>query len=243
LTPAYEVGGLVVRYGKVIAVRGLSLAAPPATITALLGPNGAGKSSLLKVLSTAVAPAEGSAWIFGHDVRDEPVQARRQIGLVFQERTLDEDFSVRQNLWFHARLFGMRAPAARREIDRVLELLHLADRRDDLVETLSGGLARRVEIARALLHGPRLLILDEPTGGLDPEARRSVWTDLRSFRADLGMTVLFSTHYLEEAEHADDIVIMNAGEVVRRGSPRALKTQALSSLDDVYTAAVCHGAS
>jgi ABC-2 type transport system ATP-binding protein len=189
-----------------------------------------------------MTPAEGSASIFGHDVRTEPVEARRRIGLVFQERTLDEDLSVEQNLWFHARLFGMRAPAARRGITRVLELLGLADRRHDLIESLSGGLARRVEIARALLHEPRLLILDEPTGGLDPEARRSVWTDLNGFRDDLGMTVLYSTHYLEEAEHADDIVIMDTGEVVRHGSPGELKTDSLPSLDDVYAAAVGHGA-
>ncbi|MFJ9418980.1 ABC transporter ATP-binding protein [Streptomyces sp. NPDC101227] len=222
--PAFEVAGLVVRYGKLTAVQEVSLASAPGRITALLGPNGAGKSSLLRVLSTAARPDGGSVRIFGHDVREAPMAARRRLGLVFQERTLDKELSVERNLWFHARLFGMKRGDARARIDLMLELFGLADRRRDPVEELSGGLSRRVEIARALLHRPGLIILDEPTNGLDPAARSAVWADLLRLRAELGVTVLYSTHYMDEAEYADDIVILQKGRVVRRGSVDRLKS-------------------
>ncbi|MFF6913785.1 ATP-binding cassette domain-containing protein [Streptomyces sp. NPDC012466] len=224
---AYEVRGLVVRYGKVTAVHGVDIASPPGRITALLGPNGAGKSSLMRVLSTASRPDGGSVRIFGHDVRRSPTAARRALGLVFQERTLDKELSVERNLWFHARLFGMRRSDARARITLMLDLFGLADRRRQPVEELSGGLARRVEIARALLHRPGLLLLDEPTNGLDPSARSDVWTDLTRLRDELGVTVLYSTHYMDEAEYADEIVILREGRVVRQGSAARLK----SSLD------------
>ncbi|MFF9814337.1 ABC transporter ATP-binding protein [Streptomyces sp. NPDC014006] len=226
-TPAFDVRGLVVRYGRVTAVDGVDISSPPGRITALLGPNGAGKSSLMGVLSTASRPDAGSVRIFGHDVRQAPTAARRALGLVFQERTLDKELSVERNLWFHARLFGMRRADARERITLMLDLFGLADRRRQPVEELSGGLARRVEIARALLHRPGLLLLDEPTNGLDPSARGAVWADLTRLRDELGVTVLYSTHYMDEAEYADEIVIMRQGRVVRQGSAARLK----SSLD------------
>lgn len=232
---AFELTDLVVRYGKVCAVDGVSMSSPPGRITALLGPNGAGKSSLLGVLSTVSRPDAGGVRIFGHDVRVAPMAARRRLGLVFQERTLDKELSVERNLWFHARLFGMKRADARARIDLLLELFELTDRRRQPVEKLSGGLARRVEIARALLHRPGLIILDEPTNGLDPTARATVWGDLLRMRDQLGVTVLYSTHYMDEAEYADEITILQAGRVVRQGSLARLK----SGLDSSRIVVTC----
>jgi ABC-2 type transport system ATP-binding protein len=229
MTAAFDIDALRVTYGSVVAVDGISLRSAPGRITALLGPNGAGKSSLLQALSTALTPAAGTITIFGHDVRKEPDLARRRLGLVFQERTLDQDLSVWQNLWFHARLFGLSRHDARQAITRLLAKFELADRRDDAIGELSGGLARRVEIIRALVHRPGLLILDEPTTALDPQARRQVWDDLRRLRAEAGTTVLYSTHYLDEAEYADDVVIVGDGVIVKRGSPAELKAGLASS--------------
>ena len=233
--PAFELTDLVVRYGKVCAVDGVSISSPPGRITALLGPNGAGKSSLLGVLSTASRPDAGTVRIFGHDVLSAPMAARRRLGLVFQERTLDKELSVERNLWFHARLFGMKRADARARIDLMLDLFGLTDRRRQPIEELSGGLARRVEIARALLHRPGLIILDEPTNGLDPAARATVWDDLLRLRDRLGVTVLYSTHYMDEAEYADEIVILQKGRVVRQGSLATLK----SSLDSSRIVVSC----
>lgn len=226
---AFEITNLVVRYDRTTAVDGITASAQPGTITALLGPNGAGKSSVLSVLSTITAPASGTARIFGHDTTAEPVDARRRIGLVFQERTLDADLTVEQNLRFHARLFRVRRAEAKAEIPRLLERFGLTGREADRVEKLSGGLARRLEIARALLHRPGLLILDEPTNGLDPDVRRAVWDDLTRLRADLGVTVLYSTHYMDEAELADQIVILRSGKVAGIGTPTSLKERLESS--------------
>ncbi|MFJ4825641.1 ABC transporter ATP-binding protein [Streptomyces bacillaris] len=233
--PAFDMTDLVVRYGKVCAVDGVSISSPPGRITALLGPNGAGKSSLLGILSTAARPDSGRVRIFGHDVLKAPLAARRRLGLVFQERTLDKELSVERNLWFHARLFGMKRSDARARIDLMLDLFELTDRRRQPIEDLSGGLARRVEIARALLHRPSLIILDEPTNGLDPTARAAVWADLLRLRDRLGVTVLYSTHYMDEAEYADEIVILQKGRVVRQGSPEQLK----SSLDSSRIVVSC----
>jgi ABC-2 type transport system ATP-binding protein len=225
MTAAFDVRDLVVRYSGRTAVDGVSLSAPPGEIVALLGPNGAGKSTLLKALSTAVAPDSGRIEVFGHDVSAEPVAARRRIGMVFQEQTLDADLPVERNLWFHARLFGLPRARARARIDEVLARFGLADRRRDPVEQLSGGLARRLEIARALLHSPGLLILDEPTTGLDPDVRRAVWADLARLRDEERVTVLYATHYLAEAELADSVAIIHNGLKVRSGAPAVLKAE------------------
>jgi ABC-2 type transport system ATP-binding protein len=233
--PAFEIEDLVVRYGAVTAVDRLSLSSPPGRITAVLGPNGAGKSSLLTALSTAARPAAGRIRIGGADVDRAPMAVRAQLGVVFQERTLDQELSVERNLWFHARLFGMSAPDARSRIAGLLAEFGLTDRRRQRIEQLSGGLARRVEIARALLHRPTLIVLDEPTDGLDPTARRVVWDDLRRLRADFGVTVLYCTHYMDEAEFADRIVILHEGRVVRHGSPADLKSGLRSSRVQLVT--------
>ncbi|HEX2299451.1 MAG TPA: ABC transporter ATP-binding protein [Pseudonocardiaceae bacterium] len=221
--PALEIDRLVIRYGSVLAVDEFSYSGASGGITALLGPNGAGKSSILGAISTAVPVHSGRVRIFGHDVAAQATAARAQLGLVFQDRTLDRDLSVWRNLWFHARLFGMGAAQARARIDVLLATFGLDSRRGDEVGDLSGGLARRVEMVRALLHRPRLLVLDEPTNGLDPEVRQQVWSDLRRMRAESGVSILFSTHYMDEAEYADDIVILDGGRLVSRGSAAELK--------------------
>lgn len=222
--PAVELDELGVRYGDTEAVRSMSLTVPTGRITALLGPNGAGKSSAVKVICTLLRPSTGSARVFGHDTRGAAMKARAELGVVFQEPTLDQDLSIERNLLFHARLFGLRLTVAKARIGELLESFGLTDRREQKVEDLSGGLARRVEIARALVHRPRLLVLDEPTVGLDPESRRAVWDDLGAMRARDGLTVLYSTHYMDEVEYADQVVIVRAGSVVREGTPTALKT-------------------
>lgn len=228
---AFELTEVVVRYGATSAVDSVSLSSAPGRLTALLGPNGAGKSSLLNVLSTAARPVSGTVRIFGNDARTAPMRARAQLGLVFQERTLDKELTIEQNLWFHARLFGMRRADAAAQIDRLLALLDLTEQRRATVERLSGGTARRVELARALLHRPGLLILDEPTTGLDPRSRRVFWRDLLRMRDELGITTIYSTHYLDEAEYADRIVIMAGGRIGRSGSPVDLK-------DDLHVSCV-----
>ncbi|GIF13383.1 ABC transporter ATP-binding protein [Actinoplanes teichomyceticus] len=228
-TAAFDIDTLRVTYGEVVALDDISLRSAPGRITALLGPNGAGKSSLLQALSTALVPAAGTIRIFGHDTRRQPALARRRLGLVFQERTLDEDLSVWQNLWFHARLFGLPRHDARQAVNRLLAQFELTHRAGDAVSALSGGLSRRVEIIRAMVHRPGLLILDEPTTALDPQARRRVWDDLRRLRTEAGTAILYSTHHLDEAEYADDVVIVDGGTVVRRGSPDQLKAGLASS--------------
>ncbi|BDT94479.1 ABC transporter [Nocardia sputorum] len=220
---AFELTDIVVRYGATPAVDSVSLSSAPGRLTALLGPNGAGKSSLLNVLSTASEPESGTVRVFGDDAHTAPMRARAQLGLVFQERTLDKELTVEQNLWFHARLFGMRRADAAAQIDRLLAMLELTEQRRIAVERLSGGTARRVELVRALLHRPALLILDEPTTGLDPRSRRVFWRDLLRMRDEFGVTTIYSTHYLDEAEYADEIVIMAGGRIGRSGSPVDLK--------------------
>jgi ABC-2 type transport system ATP-binding protein len=183
------------------------------------------------VLTTVRRPDGGTVRIFGNDVCEAPTAAHRWLGVVFQEPTLDPDLSVEGNLWFHARLFGMSRAQAQSRIAAMLTSFGLAERARDDAGDLSGGLARRVEVARALLHAPGLVILDEPTAGLDPGTRRLVWDDLRRLRRDAGVAVLYSTHYMDEAELADEIVILNEGRVVRRGTPAELKADlALSSI-------------
>ncbi len=220
---AVEISGLSVRYRDVVAVDDLSMRVPEGTILALLGPNGAGKSSVLRSLCTVQQPAAGQIRLCGHDVRTDALAARCQLGVVFQEPTLDRDLSVLRNLRMHARLYGMGRAATHTRITQALNAFGLTERAKDPVERLSGGLARRLEIARAMLHLPRVLVLDEPTTGLDPQARRDLWADLHRIRQRDGTTIVFSTHYLDEAHHADQITILDTGRIRRAGTPAELR--------------------
>jgi len=218
-----RVEDLVKTYGDVEAVRGIGFEVGEGEVFGFLGPNGAGKSTTIKILCTLAEPTGGAAGVAGYDVVRGRSQVRRNIGLVFQEPTLDNYLTAEQNLAFHGELYGMRRADLRARIDEVLEMVGLADRRRDRVQTFSGGMRRRLEIARGLLHSPRVLFLDEPTIGLDPQTRASIWEYVARLRDAEGITVFATTHYMEEAENCDRVAIMNAGRIAVIGTPAELR--------------------
>src|SRR4051794_39312096 len=220
---AVEVENLVKSYGEVDAVRGVSFTVPPGEVFGFLGPNGAGKSTTIKVLCTLAAPTSGAARVSGFDVVAQRDDVRRHIGLVFQDPTLDGYLTADQNLRLHADLYGIDPGVIRARMDQMLEMVGLADRRDQPVLTFSGGMKRRLEMARGLLHSPRVLFLDEPTIGLDPQTRSSIWRYLRALQEAEGTTIFMTTHYMDEAEFCDRIAIMDRGEIVVLDTPEALK--------------------
>jgi ABC-2 type transport system ATP-binding protein len=213
-----DVEGLTHRYGERVALDGVSFAVRSGEVFGLVGPNGGGKTTLFKILSTALTPSSGAARVAGVDVRDGAV--RRKIGVVFQSPSLDGKLSVGENLLHHGHLYGLSGGALRQRIGEELARFGLADRTGDRVEKLSGGLQRRVELAKSLLHRPEVLLLDEPSTGLDPGARRDLWDALRGLK---GVTVLLTTHLLEEAERCDRLAILHKGKVVAIGEPLALR--------------------
>jgi ABC-2 type transport system ATP-binding protein len=222
---AVRIRGLVKRYKTADAVRGVDLDVRTGETFGFLGPNGAGKSTTIKMLCTLVEPTAGEATVAGYDVVTESDAVRRNIGLVFQEPTLDGYLTAEQNLRFHGELYGVdktTAPARRKEM---LEMVGLWDRRADLVQTFSGGMRRRLEIARGLLHSPKVLFLDEPTIGLDPQTRASIWDYISELHRREEITVFLTTHYMEEAENCDRIAIINEGRIVALDTPEALKAQ------------------
>ncbi|MFD7976497.1 ATP-binding cassette domain-containing protein [Streptomyces sp. NPDC059071] len=229
------------------AVRGLDLDVSQGETFAFLGPNGAGKSTTIALLCALARPTSGHATVAGADVLTQPHQVRRQVGILFQHSATDTDLTVEQNLHVHARLYGMRRRDARARAAEVLETARLTDRRRAPVRTLSGGMRRRLEIARQLLHAPRVLFLDEPTTGLDPHARAQVWDHLRALRDRHGTTLFVTTHYLEEAENCDRIAIIDHGRLAALGTPAALKTAigddrvALRTSDDAAAREVVRG--
>jgi ABC-2 type transport system ATP-binding protein len=197
---------------------------------ALLGPNGAGKSTLMNIMCTVLRPDAGTAVLAGYDIRRQSAAARSQIGVVFQEDTLDDRLSAWENLEFHGLVYGMDKPARVRRIEEMLALVELSEWAENPVRTFSGGMKRRLEIARALMHEPRILILDEPTVGLDAQTRGKIWSYLLQQRRERGLTVFVSTHYIEEAESCEAICIIDQGRVQAIGSPEALKSQYGTSL-------------
>src|SRR5438309_4375553 len=205
------------------AVRGVTFSVKPGEIFGFVGPNGAGKSTTISMLCTLVRPTGGTARVAGFDVVTEPTQVRRRIGLVFQDTTLDDYLTAAQNLRFHAELYGVPSSVVDERLRTVLEMVGLWERRQGLVKTFSGGMKRRLEIARGLLHSPRVLFLDEPTVGLDPQTRASIWEYLDELRHQEDLTIFLTTHYMDEAEHCDRIAIMDAGQIVALDTPQALK--------------------
>jgi ABC-2 type transport system ATP-binding protein len=212
-------------YGARRALDDLSFAVNRGEIFGLLGPNGSGKTTLFRILSTLMVPSGGRASLQGFDVAREPNQVRQQIGIVFQARSLDPKLTVAENLKHQGHLYGLHGALLRTRIQEVLTRVGLLDRTKDLVETLSGGQQRRVELAKGLIHSPEILLLDEPSTGLDPGARRDLWLYLRTLRDQEGVTVLVTTHLMEEAEHCDRLAILNEGKLVALGSPAELKAQ------------------
>jgi ABC-2 type transport system ATP-binding protein len=212
-------------YGTRRALDDLSFAVNRGEIFGLLGPNGSGKTTLFRILSTLMVPSAGRASLQGFDVARQPNQVRQQIGIVFQARSLDPKLTVAENLKHQGHLYGLHGALLQTRIQEVLTRVGLLDRARDLVETLSGGQQRRVELAKGLIHSPEVLLLDEPSTGLDPGARRDLWLYLRTLRDQEGVTVLVTTHLMEEAEHCDRLAILNEGKLVALGSPPELKAQ------------------
>jgi len=223
VAPAVSVEGLVKRYGELEAVRGIDFAVAAGETFGFLGPNGAGKSTTISMLCTLVQPSGGVARVAGHDVVSERDDVRRNIGLVFQDTTLDGYLSAEQNLRLHAELYGVPRDAVTERLEQVMEMVGLWERRSSLVMTFSGGMKRRLEIARGLLHSPRVLFLDEPTVGLDPQTRSSIWSYISELKRDEDITIFLTTHYMDEAEYCDRIAIMDRGTIVALDTPATLK--------------------
>lgn len=222
--PAIAVNDIYHFYGARIALQEVTFDVRQGEIFALVGPNGAGKTTTIRTICTLSRPTYGDVQVMGRDTIREAFHVRKLIGVIFQQSTLDRELSVEENLRFHAALYGIAGREATRRSGAALDLLGLRERRKTPVRELSGGLIRRAEVARALVHGPRVLVLDEPTIGLDPHARYGLWADMRALREQAGVTVFFSTHYMDEAEVADRVVIVDEGRIVAAGSPRELKS-------------------
>ncbi len=220
--PAVRAEGLTKRYGDVMAVDGLDLAIPAGEFFGLLGPNGSGKTSTIHMLSTLIRPSGGRAAVAGHDVVKHSLQVRRTIGLVFQESALDRSLSVAENLRFAGLLYNLAPKLIEQRAGELLELFGLADKRDRPVGSLSGGMRRALDIVRGVIHHPAVLFLDEPTIGLDLTNRRKIWRFIDGLRTRTGMTVLLTTHYLEEADSCDRVAFIREGRMVTSGPPRKL---------------------
>jgi ABC-2 type transport system ATP-binding protein len=212
-------------YGDRKALSNVAFDVKRGEIFGLLGPNGGGKTTLFKILSTAFPPSDGSAKIFGFDVRSQSDDVRRIIGVVFQNPSLDKKLTVLENLLYHGQLYSLTGNALKERVQEMMNRLMVSDRANSLVETLSGGLARRVELAKGLLHRPRLLILDEPSVGLDPGARRDLWLYLEKLREKDNVTILVTTHLIDEADRCDRVLILNEGKIVALGTPEKLKAE------------------
>lgn len=210
-------------YADKLALQGVSLEISEGELFCIVGPNGGGKSTTFKILSTLLQPSQGKASYWGEDGLKYPQKIRPSLGVVFQSPALDKKLTVEENLFYQGKLYGIRGKKLKQRTENLLERFHLSDRKKEKVETLSGGLKRRVEIAKSLLHGPKLLILDEPTTGLDPIARREVWDYLAILRKEAGMTIVFTTHLMDEAEAAERTALLDQGRVIVSGTPAELK--------------------
>jgi ABC-2 type transport system ATP-binding protein len=225
---------LVRRFDEVEAVRGVSLDVEESEIYGFLGPNGAGKSTTVRILTTLLQPTSGSGSVLGHDVVRQPNTVRRLIGVALQEAGLDPKQSGRELLTLQARLYGLRGRVLTQQVDEVTELVGLTDAIDRRIQGYSGGMKRRLDLASALLHRPRVLFLDEPTTGLDPTSRTLIWDRVRSLRQQYGATIFLTTQYLEEADHlADRVAIINRGLIVREGTPASLKAEVGADVIDI----------
>lgn len=221
--PAIECDSLVVRYGDLVAVDGASFTVQPGELFGFLGPNGAGKSTTIAVLCTLKDWSSGSVRVAGHDVARAAPKVRSCIGVLFQDPTIDDRLTGRENLELHAVIYGVPRRDRRRRIEEAIELTRLGEAIDRQTRTYSGGMKRRLELARVLTHRPSVLFLDEPTAGLDPQTRRQLWSHLAELRKQDGLTLFLTTHYMEEAERADRVAIIDHGRIVAAGTPEELK--------------------
>ena len=220
-----SVQNIVHKYENRTALNGVSFDVRPAELFGLLGPNGSGKTTLFRILSTLMIPTGGRAVVLGFDAAQEPSKLRRQIGVVFQAQSIDPKLTAYENLWHQGHLYGLSGAALKRRVNEILTRVGLADRAKERVETFSGGMQRRIELGKGLLHHPGVLLLDEPTTGLDPGARRDLWQYLQILRDEEHVSVLVTTHLMEEAERCDRLAIMNEGNLVALGTPAELKSE------------------
>jgi ABC-2 type transport system ATP-binding protein len=230
------VSGLTKRYGEVEAVRGIDFEVARGETFGFLGPNGAGKTTTIKILCTLANATSGTARVAGYDAATERDSVRRNIGLVFQDTTLDTYLTAAQNLRFHAELYGVPKAAVEPRMRQVMDMVGLWDRKDSLVSTYSGGMQRRLEIARGLLHAPHVLFLDEPTVGLDPQTRSSIWAYINDLKRREDITIFLTTHYMDEAENCDRIAIIDHGQIVAIDTPEALKASVGKDRVQIHTA-------
>lgn len=221
---AVRVDGLVRRFGDFTAVDAISFTVEENEIFGFLGPNGAGKTTTINMLCTLLRPTAGTAQVGGYDVEQQPSEVRSSIGLIFQDPSLDEELTAYENMRFHAMLYDVSRPDFLRRSEALLEMVELTDKAGDRVRTFSGGMKRRLEIARGLLHDPQVLFLDEPTLGLDPQTRRHIWEYLNRLRQRRGTTMFMTTHYMDEAENCDRIAIIDHGEIIAIDTPENLKS-------------------
>jgi ABC-2 type transport system ATP-binding protein len=218
-----KVEHLVKRYGDIAAVDDISFEVEEGTIFGFLGPNGAGKTTTINVLCTLLSATSGSAFINGHDCGKDSSEVRKSIGIVFQDTTLDKGLTAYENLAFHAYLYKVKKTEIRSRVNDALQFVELYERKDDLVKKFSGGMKRRLEVARGLIHRPRVLFLDEPTLGLDPQSRARLWEFITEMPKKHNVTIFMTTHYMEEAEVCDRIAIIDNGKIIAEGSPEELK--------------------
>jgi ABC-2 type transport system ATP-binding protein len=234
--PIIEVKNLSKKFGDFTAVQDISFTVKRGEIFGFLGPNGAGKTTSIKMLTTLLKPTGGKILLDGHDPVTDQMGVRRTFGIVFQDSSLDDELTARENMEFHGVLYKVPADLRRKRIEELLKIVELWDRRNDLVKQFSGGMKRRLEIARGLLHHPRILFLDEPTVGLDPQTRNHIWGYIQNLNRTEKITVFFTTHYMEEADRvADRVTIVDHGRIIAQGTPAALKKKTRAkTLEDAF---------
>ncbi len=237
-TTIIEVKNLVRNFKKIEAVRNISFTVNKGESFAFLGPNGAGKTTTIRMLTTLLEPTSGFVSLNGFDVHKNPSDTRRSFGIVFQDPSLDTELTAYENMYIHAVLYGLEKNVYKKRIEELMTMVELWSRKDDLVKNFSGGMKRRLEIARGLLHHPKVLFLDEPTLGLDPQTRNLMWNYIKDLREKEGLTVFFTTHYMEEADkNADRIAIIDHGVIVAQGKSEELKTQTnTKTLEEAFLA-------
>jgi len=221
--PVIKIENLSKRFGDFTAVNNISLEVAEGTIFGFLGPNGAGKTTTINILCTLLAPTSGKISIAGYDCLKEPSEVRKAIGIVFQDTTLDKDLTAYENLMFHAYLYDVKKSEIKKRIDDALHFVGLYERSNDLVKIFSGGMKRRLEVARGMIHRPKVLFLDEPTLGLDPQSRANLWEYIVELPKKHNVTIFMTTHYMEEAEVCNDIAIIDNGKIIASGTPDELK--------------------
>jgi len=218
-----KVENLIKKFGNITAVNNISFTVDEGMIFGFLGPNGAGKTTTISILCTLLAPTSGNASVNGYDCTKESSSVRKSIGIVFQDTTLDKDLTAEENLLFHSYLYNVEKAERKKRVDEVLRLVDLSGRKDDLVKKFSGGMKRRLEVARGLIHRPKVLFLDEPTLGLDPQSRSNLWEFITALPKKYGVTIFMTTHYMDEAEVCDNIAIIDNGNIIAMNSPAELK--------------------